>query len=584
MVTTTIIASGIQAGVGCALDHITNHLYFVEYTAGTLRRISWDPIAGTYTLDPTPIATGFTHPEDVELDLVNNLAYVTTRDDLGTTGALWKVEISTGTKTMVTFNLGAPQQLVLDLANNCAYTVGYDDGRLRRIDLTTGAKTPLCTVLDHPVGIAVTNDKNFAYVTEQGASNCITEVDLTTGVKTKVDVMEENPTPPPDIIPATFTAPFFLAWTDDTQNSLFVVERDPANKVSRVDLTAVPVRYDVVTGLPFRPSGVALHGAGTSIYVTTDTEIVKVDLVDFDLTSPVFLGVGHVPYGKIGRDDSKPDEYGYASTDPGYFFYVTRAPFGGTLNFFGNLTNFKDMGAAYYAVWVSKDGGAYSPLSLAWNTYKWNNVTLTHDLVPVAPALDGTKYEIPTDASIYDPALWYPPFLFMRWPSGENGIYQFKVKLYDADGTTEILGLPSDLNNLVLRVDNNPPTAEILKILQNSNEIPACGIVSSCPDEFKFKITAHDAEGHLRSYGLYALTGNNETYPVGSDSHAHDTSPWYGVINHTLPPSGSWSPVNRNCAHTFWLGVWSKTINGYNHIRYRRHHKSITIDLPPTCP
>lgn len=223
--TTTQIASGLSAAVGVALDESDSCLYFVEYSAGTLKRIKLSPECEMATTPPCPIetiATGFSHPEAVQLDLDHGFAYVTTRDDPGTTGALWKVDVSTGSKSLVTFNLGAPQQLVLDVPNNQAYVVGYDDGRLRCIDLTTGAKTPLFIGLGHPVGLAVTDDGNYAYVTEQDAPARISKIDLVLGVKVG-EVITDG------VSGVSLVSPFFLAWTDSSRNSLYVVERDPVN-------------------------------------------------------------------------------------------------------------------------------------------------------------------------------------------------------------------------------------------------------------------------------------------------------------------------------------------------------------------
>ncbi|RKY44255.1 MAG: hypothetical protein DRP81_05780 [Candidatus Omnitrophota bacterium] len=590
-VTKTTIVSGLQAAVGAVLDESNNQLYFVEYNPpgnGALKRINLPPQCGTSTTPPcsdtiVPIATGFSHPEDVQLDLAHGFAYVTTRDDPGTTGALWKVNISTGSKSLVTFNLGGPQQLVLDIPNNQAYTVGYNDGRLRRINLTTGAKTPIFIGLSHPVGLAITNDRKYAYITEQDAPARISKIDLTTGVKIS------------EIVLPGLTAPFFLAWTDKSQNSLYVVERDPANKVSRVDLT-INAKNNAITGLPWRPSGIVVSSLGTPVYVTSDSEITKVDLVE--LTGPVFMGVGHVPATSIVD--------GYATTDPGYFFQVKHSPFGGTLNIFGNLTKFRVLGATHYAVLVSKDGGTFEPLNLSWNMYKWNTTTLKYDLVPVVPndvTTDGTPvYPIPLEADgNYHPEFWYPPFLFMRWPSGENGLYTFMVKIYQKSGTTWkdlTKSLPAALNSLTLRIDNTPPDVKILSIWQKGppdNEIKPCDIVTKGNNKYYFKITAYDPNHHLRYYCLKVFWGENKSGCIYNDSYSyHDDvgEPdyeglylWSGKRNFSVPrdicgSTGSattWE-AECDCAYTFYLHAGKRTIDGYNYILSRRYHKSITIN------
>lgn len=610
-VTKTTVATGLSAAVGAAIDESKNQLYYVEYNAGTLRRINLPPQCGHGTPVPScsstivPIATGFSHPEDVQLDMAHGFAYVTTRDDPGTTGALWKVNISTGAKTMVTFNLGAPQQLVMDTANNQAFVVGYDDGRLRRIDLTTGAKTPIygttpATKLGHPVGLTITKDRKYAYVTEQDAPARISKIDLTIGVK------DPNP------VVTGLTAPFFLAWTDNSQNSLYVVERDPVNRVSRVDLIT-STKYEVVTEtVPppswwWRPTGIVVGSDGMITYVTTDKAIVKVDMVDMAaiLTEPVFTMVGHVPSTQIIA--------GYATTDQEYFFYVKHSPFGGTINISGNLIKFKaappsGFGAEYYQVEVRKDGGTFTPLNLSWNAYKFNPVKGEDELVPVAPdpaapnPLAGPKYKIPDEYKDPLKATWWKPyFLMMRWPSGENGYYEFRVKLYNVAGTPIPLPVLPAKNSLIVRIDNTPPDVKILSIWQKGTpdkEIKPCDIVSTGNNQYYFKITAYDPNHHLLSYGLSALWGDNKSDTIASDSYdAHDLVPenlvtgkhegegpwWNGVINSKVPAT-VWS-AKCNCAHTFYLGAWKRTIDGYNYILYRDYHKSITINnTGTTCP
>lgn len=582
-VTQTQLATGVQGGVGVALDEINNQLYYVEYAAGTLKRINLPPLCGipTTAACSTTIVTigdGLSHPEDIALDLANHQAYVTTRDDPGT-GGLWRIDIpadpvtSPGVKTLVTFNLGAPQQLVLNLPSNKAYTVGYDDGRLREINLTTGAKLPVVTGLSHPVGLAITSNQSTAYVTEQDAPPRVSRIDLTTNtyLGTVVDGL---------------TAPFFLDWADLSENALYVVERDPGNRISRVDLTTSTVN-DAVTSLPFRPSSVAVTINFTALYTATNSELVKADL--FDLAGPVFMGVGHVPSTNIVD--------GYATTDPGYFYRVKHSPFGKTLNLFGNLVQFHALSATHYEVEVSKDGGPFSAINRSWNVYKWNTVTSKYELTPVAPDPGTTRYEIPLEADgQYHPEFWYPPFRFMRWASGDNGLYEFRVNLYPI-GT-----LAAADNSLVLRVDNSAPEAQLNAICHDGvagttadpcypdKEVKPCDIVSSGPNSYYFKVTAYDSDHHLLNYNLRGLWGNNKRETIYSDhynNHVDAEGPywWSGVFNFPIPrtASGSGGSLDTwasqcNCAHTFYLRTWKRTINGYNYVYRDDWHKSVTLN------
>ncbi len=402
------LATGLSAGTGIDLDETNNHLYFLEWSAGTLQRMELTP--GCETTSPpscaiSVVTTGFSHPQDVAVNDDLGIAYVTTRDDTGTTGALWRVDLATGTKSLVTFNLGAPHQIALDAGSNTAYVVGFDSGRLWSVDLTTGVKLTVASGLDHPVGLAVDSGATRAYVTEQGAANRLSELDLTTGTSLGTVV-------------SGLTAPFHLEWTDPAENALYLVERDPANRIQRVDLVT-STASDAVTGLPLRPSAAVTGFSNAALYVTTNTTVTQVDLAQLPMGEPVFLGVGHVPSTDIDTD-------GYATTSPGYFFKVTDAPFGGTLNILGNLNNFKNLGATHYRVLVS-DGGPFTALNRSWNAYKWNPATSKYELTSVSPIPGDTRYEIPPEYPAA-PQRWLPTFLMIRWPSSTNGLYTFQVE------------------------------------------------------------------------------------------------------------------------------------------------------------
>ncbi|KPJ91838.1 MAG: hypothetical protein AMJ53_10625, partial [Gammaproteobacteria bacterium SG8_11] len=566
------ITTGISAGVGTELDETNNHLYYVQYNAPELKRIVLTPECENDTAVSCAeqvISTGFTHAEDVALDIDHGLAYVTTRDNPGT-GGLWKVDIATGTKTLVTFNLWAPQQLVLDLTGNQGYVVGYDDGRLRRVDLITGAKTPIFTALQHPVGLAVTNDLATAYVTEQQAPARVSKIDLTLGIKIG-DVVTNG------IDGVSLVAPFFLEWTDSSQNSLFVAEREPANRVSRLDLVGTPDLYDVTVGLtmPFRPTGLAAKGVGTPLFVTAESEIVKLEFLE--LSGPIFMAVGHVPSSSISTD-------GYAdtvSTLPGYFYRVRHSPFGGTMNIFGNFTQFLALGAKYYAIKMTK-GGVDSHLSQTWRVSRWDTTEMKYKAVTIAPAVNGYMYEIPVEASDnqYHPELWWYPFWMMRWPSGEDGTVTLSMEIYDSsvNNITSSLSALAAPNSLTLHIDNTPHTVKINKIMQVSTphdiEIKPCDITSGT-NQYYFEITAYDANQHLRNYWLEALWGDNkhETIVGYSDNYENHIDPvaphpWSGVINFVPTDSMgdkiTWA-AKCDCAHTFYLRAKKRTINGYHY-------------------
>ena len=570
------VVSGVGAGIGIATDPAGNAVYYVEWGTGNLKRIALSPgcdTASPATCTVSTVASGFSHPQDVALDLASNVAYVTTRDDVGTTGKFWRVNLTTGVPSLITFNLGAPHQIALDVATNSAYVVGFDLGRLWKIDLDTGDKETIVSGLGNPVGVVITADRTAAYVTEQSPPR-LSRIDLALRTRTTVA--------------SGLTSPFYLRWTDAAETTLLVVQRDPANNVRRVDIPTSAVA-DAITGLPMRPSSIALSASGGAAYVATDTTITRVDLADLPISEPVFIAVGNVPSTSITD--------GYATTDPGYFLQVKDAPFGGTLNILGNLNNFRGLGATHYRVNVSKDGAPPTPLSLSWNAYRWNTVTSMYELTPVAPVPGDDRYAIPAEYPSA-PHRWIPAFLMMRWPSGENGLYTFSVEIFQQTGpgtfTNLTASLPAAANSLTVRIDNTEPEVDLVSIYQHGSATPvaACQIVSApvlSPARYDVKITAYDPSGHLLSYGVIALWGDNASGTVipteSYASHIDEDGPrlWDGVVNFRGPAAG-WAAA-CNCAHTFIVSAWKRTIDGYGHLLYRQSHQSITINNTGTaCP
>src|SRR5262249_48512136 len=149
--------------------------------------------------------------------------------------------------------LDAPHQPVLSADGAALLVVEFGpSGRLLRIDLTSGAVEVVVAGLERPVGFALSPDETTAFVTEQAArGGRITRVDMGGGATSNVPV-------------TGLVAPFFLAWADGLPDGrggavgagtyLLVAERDPANRVSVINIAApTPVRR-TVESVGFRPS------------------------------------------------------------------------------------------------------------------------------------------------------------------------------------------------------------------------------------------------------------------------------------------------------------------------------------------
>ncbi len=313
------------------------------------------------------------------------------------------------------------------------------------------------------------------------------------------------------------------------------------------------------------------------------------------------MGIGLISVTEI-------DAQGRANTfDHAY----KNAPFGGTLSIFANLTHFKrDLGHNYYKLAVSKNGGPSEQIVVAWQMQRWDSTPPApgYKWVTVAPVSGTDAYEIPAEYGTGDAADWYPPYLAVKYPTAEDGTYDFTLTLHDSTG-----GPPLGSFTKRVLVDNTPPTIEILAIYQQQTapctvpscqqEVLPCDIVSvsdrshrfTDSHEFTFKITANDAEGHLLNYGLYGMYGANCTIGVVSDTYDAHAMPlpvppgappayapvsWSGVITMTTSPKA----LTCNCAYTVYLYAWGRTTNGYGYLQYVDYHKSFTLNQPTPFP
>lgn len=504
------------------------------------------------------LGTGYTQPESVVVASNETTAYVTERS-----GTLLKVNLSSANRAsaaVVATGMVAPQQIALDEDRGYAYVVEYaNPGRLLRIHLASNTQTVLVSDLSFAVGLLLTKDLRFAYVSEQPSSGGrISRIELGTGRH--------------EVLLSGMTNPFFMSWADSSEGSFYVTERDPANRITQVDLKKSPVAGRVIaTGVPVRPSS-AIATVPGHLVVCGDTVISDVALVAPATSGIILMGIGHVPADRIFS--------GYADTtgDTGYFYQVKDSPFGGTLPIMFNHAGAFAAGARYYKLIV--DG--IEPLQ-SWSDYCWDASTSRFVLRTIAPE-GGGFYRVRAPGE-----LWYNTSLGYRLNTAglTNGQHIIGIRLYSAASSGAELGSASEAGRSVtVRIDNAWPTAVIDRILHDGNAVGTCQIVDSGSDEFSFLLTAYDPEGHLMSWSLSALWGDNKSAQVTSGSYVpNSTRQWKGVLSGTLP-SPAWhatvsgDATSRRCAHTFYLSVWDRVIDGYNYLHRADYHKSITIMLP----
>ena len=380
----------------------------------------------TYKLAPgyVVLGTGYMTPEDIKLSVDGIHAYVTER-----TGDFVRVPLANANRSAAAFvvsGMTAPQQIVLDEAHNVAYVVEYaPTGHLWQINLATGAKTAILSNLNFAIGLALSPDLHYAYISEQTTgpdSGRVSRFRLSDGSRQS--------------IVTGLTNPFYLKWADAGCTALFVTERDPANRLTRIDLTYAST--NVVATVAPRPSSVAF-AAPSRLMVCCDQMIESIDLVSFQPSGPLFMAIGFIPFTDITAA-------GLADTtaDPGAHYPVKNVPFGGTLPIMVNHERAAIDGAAFYRVKI--DGVVRMD---SWSDEKWNGTAyITETMTPMV--VNGMPGFFPV-RPVYDLALWLNPALGMLTNSTNlsNSLHAIEVEFVNAAGV-----LIETSNPVTIRVDN----------------------------------------------------------------------------------------------------------------------------------
>jgi len=410
----------------------------------------------TYKLDPiyAVLGTGYTNPEDVKASGDGSHVYVTERS-----GDLVKVALASANRasaTVVASGMNAPQQLYLDELAGYAYVVEYvaTGGLLWQIKLSNGAKTALLSNLEFAVGVVITADGQYAYISEQ-----------TTGPdKGRVSRFQlSNGTRVP--IATGLTAPFFLTWLDASQTSLLVPQRDPSNTILLISLTAGTAQV-IASGVAFRPSSVAVVSAAELLICTDQT----IEDYDFSLASsgPLLMGIGFIPFDKVVTVPGPNLGLADTTVDPTYFYQVKDTPFGGTLPLMINHQRADNDGDVYYRVKV--DGVVRTD---AWTDEFWNGAQyVAVTTTPISIVGNPGYYPVRPLTQLF---LWLNPSLgdLLDSTSLTNGFHTIIVEFTNSGGT--VLETSSALT---IRVDNNHCGATIAEPETNlMTKADSCGVL-----------------------------------------------------------------------------------------------------------
>jgi hypothetical protein len=438
----------------------------------------------TYHLGPLyrVLGTGYQQPEDVILTADEQTAYITER-----TGTLLRVALHNGDRsnaTIVSSGMIAPHQIFLDEPRNQAYVVEFATaGRLLQINLTTGHQTVVVSGLQGAIGLLISKDLRFAYVSEQTPlGGRVSRIDLSTKQR--------------QVIASSRTAPFFMTWVDANEKAIYLVERDPANRISLLDLTTSPVMVStVVSALPVRPSSMDVIVPGR-LLVCSNGVITEINL-GFSDAGPLFLGIGFVPFDRVtaaGKANT--------SVDPAYFFKVKDVPFGGTLPLMINHKRAYDDGGRYYQVLV--DGVVKTD---AWSDYEWDASTTRFELQTMnpgaIPGVGGAGYY-----PVRSPdELWMNPWLgsLLNTVGLSDALHTISLRFVDDLGNDLAKG--SGLVSLTVLTDNSPCVATLATPMLNDGTVadPHCGTLKYGLDKTKQVRMIYTAS-HPHGYATYSFS------------------------------------------------------------------------------
>lgn len=463
------------------------------------------------------LGTGYQEPEDVKLSADGVHAYVTER-----TGNLLRVQLNNANRaaaTVVSSGMTAPHQIFLDEAHHTAYVVEFAaSGRLLSIDLTNGHKTTVLSNLNNAVGLLLSADLQFAYISEQTSGpdqGRVSRFRLSDGSRQSLATGLVNP--------------FFLTFEDATQSSILVPERDPANRITRITISPAS-SHVVANGVPFRPSSVDVLNPG-DILICSDKVIeeLKFAPVIFQPTGPLLMGIGNIPFDRVA-----PSGKADTTVDPTYFYQVKDTPFGGTLPLMVNHLRASEEGAHFYRVKV--DGVIRLD---TWTDEKWNGFTYVATTTkPITIAGQPGYYPV---HQLFDLFLWLHPELGSLLDSTNlsNGLHTIVLEFVDAGGAQ--FKPPITSTPLTILVDNNRCVAALsTPSLNGATADPMCGLLKYAAknaDPVKMPLIASHPNG-FATFSFTLVKGVNAitlpAVPPTSGPVSTAVSPIKDTVSHLM--------------------------------------------------
>jgi hypothetical protein len=480
------------------------------------------------------IGTGYTELEDIAVTANEATAFVTERG-----GKLLSCSLAAANRASATeraTGMVAPQQIFLDEVHSRAYVVEYASaGRLWRIDLLTNTKTAIATGFKNAVGLVLSKNLAYAYISEQGTSS-IVRLDLQTGVRLT--------------IATGLTAPFMLSWADPDETRLLVPQRDPANRVSIVDVTRTSSNVTpFIASTAFRPSSIAVLGNTGNYAVCCNDQVIAYDLgLGLSAGGFFYKGIGFVPHNLILASG-----LANTSSQPAYPFQFVNNPFGGTLPVMIDHRRAWQEGRVYYRVLV---GGV--PRMDTWNDLVMNPANGNYEIIEAQVPDASGFYKVHSPAKVY-----YNSDLGCLLDSLTltNNLHQLRVEFYNAafaivnaaeTGTNTLL-----INNEKCAAILDMPSIETAPGVLNSAD-PNCGYLkySDGANKVSLRWTASHPKG-FAGYQYHVIKG---AFNYHAESGPLAAPVKVGSLNKTVTEMLGACPGVAAFAESLW--VYSTVING----------------------
>jgi hypothetical protein len=554
----TTIASGFDDLQGSCYRLSTDQLYVADAGAGKIGAVT------AHTHVKTVLGSGFNAPTDVALSADGLHAYVT--EEPGTLLRLSLTNMNRSAATVVASGLSGVGQIALDEAHGVAYVAEFSAGHIRQINLSSGATTIVATVAGTSVnGVLVTGDGGVLYVS---TGPTIVRFDLSTNKSA--------------VVASGLNSAAYLTWADAGESAI-LFPQEFAGTLQKLDLTVTPPAVTEIAGpTAAQPYSIAVLSPN-QLLIACATSVGEVDFTSsvYTATGPVFLGIGFVPFSDILAN-------GYADTTgaPTYFYQVKNCPFGGTLPLMINWDAAASLGAKFYQVSIAGPSPA-TPVQVtqSYTDYLLNGSTF--EAVTTTPA--GGYYPVRTSSQI-----WLNQWLglLLDTTGQPNGLNTITITLFKTQGAPAIGSYA-----VKAMIDNTTPIAKIQQILQQPGNVAvgACGIVNTGVPTFTFVVTAWSPGSSLMGWNLIAYWGNNQSSSpaIASDAYSNHVSAgvdWAGIAGVAVPPPAPpggripWNatvagdPTSTHCAHSFFLNVWDRVINGWGYVHgVASYQQSVTL-------